>query len=170
MMHSNCRKIPSPPWSVVKQCDSVRLIKPLYGLPKSLIEKRQGRVGNCCRHTSVKRFRDPARNARQCISVPSKGNRQPHSIFVVLGFEKRDDRLGDGFLAGLVERIRLPDNRRGPAQIITKLCLDHTPNLSLGVSLPAQECRCSRGLCSSNPFWMVVSHFRTGSCLFEHLV
>src|SRR5215471_19126308 len=105
----------------------------------------------------------------QCVSVPSKGDRQPYSVFVVLGFEKRGDRLGDGFLAGLRERIRLPDNRRGPAQIVTKLFLDDLPNLSLGVSLPSQKCRRCRGLCSSNPFWMVVSHFCTRSRFFEYL-
>lgn len=34
------------------------------------------------------------------VGVPSKGNRQPPGVFVVITLEKDCDRLGDGFLAG----------------------------------------------------------------------
>src|SRR5215470_18966792 len=85
------------PASIGRQCYSVCFTKPLYGFPKSVIKKRQGRLGNIGWNASVKRCRHPARNARQCVGVSSQGNRQPHGVFVVLGFEKTSDRLGYGF-------------------------------------------------------------------------
>ena len=43
-----------------RQCDSMRLIKPLHHFPKPIIKKLQCRISNSGRNTAVKGFRDPA--------------------------------------------------------------------------------------------------------------
>jgi hypothetical protein len=120
--------------------------------------------------TPVIGFGDAAGDTGHGVAVPADGDGFADGILKTGGFEKSNDRLGHGTLAGHVKGVPRANFIQGAVQVIGKAAGDFSPDVCLGGALAGEQHRQGGGLGALDPLGMVMGHLSAALRLCQYLV